>query len=266
MSKKLVELLRYEGPELSQQFEKASISGRGTPQEIADLRENALRDFLARYFPLPYRVAKGNIIDTFGHESDSIDCVLLNPAHPHTIDRYDKFTVILADAVDAAIELKPDLQNYIELERGLRQMTSVKKLQRSETPLFLPEQNPPHIVEHSKRVPTFLFCEKVKSDPVDTCREIVEFYRINEVPVFEQVDFVIVNGLGIIANYKYPEETFSRAKQTGFFWEAWGKDTISAFLYKINWVIPSVASISDPILKRYLRSLIPEAFVFIENS
>ena len=62
MNNELIELLRYEGPELSRESEKASISGRGTSQEVADFRENSLREFVGRYFPLPYRLAKGNIV------------------------------------------------------------------------------------------------------------------------------------------------------------------------------------------------------------
>ena len=134
MHSKLLQLLEYEGPELATAFKKASIQGRGTPQEVAEHREGAFRNFISRYFPFPHRVTKGNIIDLLGKESASIDCIIINPSHPYTIDTYKKFTVILADGVDVAIEVKPDISVIEELHRGLRQVESVKQLWKKTTP------------------------------------------------------------------------------------------------------------------------------------
>lgn len=263
MANKLLELLAYEGARLSSEFEKAGVAGRNTPQEVADFRENALRDFVRRYFPFPYRVAKGNIVDSFGNESDSIDCVLLNPIHPHTIDSFDKFTVILADAVDAAIELKPNLQDKAELERGLRQIVSVKQLRRSKTPLLLSSNLPPHILEHSLRVPAFLFAERCKSDPTDTAREIAAFYHRERIELEDQVDFVIVNGLGIISNYKHPERALG-GQGAGVFWEEWAELTTAAVLLKLNWVYPASPMIVEATLPRYLKAILPKRFCRIQ--
>ena len=41
---------------LREEFAQASGLGRGTSQEISDFRENAFRDFVARFFPHPYRI------------------------------------------------------------------------------------------------------------------------------------------------------------------------------------------------------------------
>ncbi len=74
---------------------------------MSDWREETVKSFLEKYFPFPHRIVKGNIIDTFGRRSDSIDCIVLSPAHPYTIDNISKkASVIFADGVDYAIEVK----------------------------------------------------------------------------------------------------------------------------------------------------------------
>lgn len=81
-----IKLLRIEFDELHAYFMKASIEGSGTAQEIADRREQYFSDFIGKYFPFPYLITKGNITDSFGNRSASIDCVILHPSHPNTID------------------------------------------------------------------------------------------------------------------------------------------------------------------------------------
>lgn len=262
MSRKLLELLALEGPDIALAFEKASIQGRGTPQEVAEFRENHFREFISRYFPWPHRVAKGNIIDSFGMESASIDCVVLNPVHPHTIDRFEKFSVILAGGVDAVVELKPDISNTEELHRGLRQIQTVKRLTRKESPFLLQRLNPrpAHIVEHSKKIPAFLFAVKAKSDPLKTAREIFDFYEGNNTPLQEQLDYVVINQVGIVANYKYPELSKHKKRQTGLFFEGWSKNTVAQFLIYLSTVYPAVAAMEDPILTRYVTGLLPDIF------
>lgn len=248
---KLLELLNFEATELSQSFRKASVSGRGTSQEVADLRENALRSFLSRYFPFPYRVAKGNIIDSFGAESPSIDCVLLAPNHPHTIDPQGKHTVIIADGVHAAIELKPDLQDTRELHRGLEQIRKTKVLRRRESSLVLAGEHDPALRELSLHLPSFIFADHAAADPVDTARGIMRHYVNNNIPDDEQVDFVVVNQKGILANYKHKRR--SQVRETaGMFWEPWGGDTLAAFLLKLCWVDPPETLIQDLPLRWYL--------------
>ena len=95
MLNKLQELLRYEQKELQVGFKKASFEGYGTPQEIAARREELVSSFLTKYFPFPFRVVKGNISDSYGRNSCSIDCVILNPAHPYTIDNKNNRASVL---------------------------------------------------------------------------------------------------------------------------------------------------------------------------
>lgn len=60
----LIELLKIEYDDIRARFKKASIERKGTPQEIADRRENVMNDFFRRYFPFPYKV---NIETLLGH-------------------------------------------------------------------------------------------------------------------------------------------------------------------------------------------------------
>jgi hypothetical protein len=136
-SNDFLNLIAAESKEISHFFKKASIEGKGTPQEVSDRREVAVKRFIEKYFPFPYRVAKGNIIDSYGKRSNSIDCLILNPCHPYTVTNENKYSIIFADGVDVAIEVKPDLKNINELERGLNQARSVKMLRRQKLGIFL---------------------------------------------------------------------------------------------------------------------------------
>lgn len=266
MNIKLIELLKIEGRALADEFKKASVSGRGTPQEIADFREAAFRPFVGRFFPFPYRVTKGIITDSYGGESASIDCVLIHPRHPHTVDRADKFTVIMVDGVQAAIEIKPNLQDHAELIRGLEQIRTVKKLSRQRSGLLRTSVAPPSqdLIEDSKRVPSFLYAEYVKSDPLDTAREIAAFYVQNAVPPHEQLDFVAVNGVGIISNFKFPSRC-EWAGGPGLYWEQWNDLTIAALLWYLNWVFSPEAPIMEPLLRSYLRGIGPERVIKVHS-
>ena len=63
--------------------------------------EEVVKRFLEKYFPFPFRIVKGNIIDSHGNRSNSIDCIVLGPSHPYTVDPVNgKASVILADGVD----------------------------------------------------------------------------------------------------------------------------------------------------------------------
>ena len=110
MNSDFIRLLELEYKELKLGLSKASIEGKGTPQEIADRREELFHSFFIKYFPFPFRITKGNIIDSYNNRSASIDCVILDPSHPYTIDaKNNKASVILADGVDYAIEIKGTL-------------------------------------------------------------------------------------------------------------------------------------------------------------
>jgi hypothetical protein len=161
---KLKDILINEATKLDMEFRDASSLGKGTPQETATFREGAFRDFLRRFYPAPYRIVQGKIHDLFDHEpSHSIDSIIVNPIHPHLIDTEGKFKLLLADGIDAAIEVKPDISNTTELERALKQGVSVKKLSQVTGPLILSDRHPKYIQDFSKKNPIFCFHFKGKS-------------------------------------------------------------------------------------------------------
>jgi hypothetical protein len=251
----LLELLRNETQELSLRFERSSIEGRGTSQEVSDFREHAIQSFLERFFPFPFRICKGGIYDSNGLRSDSIDCIILNPVHPHTIDSRGKHSFIIADGVDAAVEVKPDISSHKELERGLIQGISVKKLSRVQAPVFL--NAPQYIIDHSRKIPFFIFSMKSKNEISTTYKEIKAYYIDNSTPLIEQLDIVVINNRGLLINYKYKEEypfvtKFSDEQKSGWFFEEWGLNTLAGFLYHLNRVHPSIVRMEIPALSHYV--------------
>ena len=63
-------------------------------------------------------MAKGGILDSYGRKSASLDCILINPLHPYTIDTRENFKLIFAEGINAAIEVKPDISKKDECTGG----------------------------------------------------------------------------------------------------------------------------------------------------
>ena len=253
----LFDFLRLEAAELRTSFLKASVSGRGTPQEVADFREHAVQSFLERFFPFPYRIAKGSIRDAHGNSSDSIDCVLCCPDHPHTVDSHGKFQLLLADGVDAAIEVKPDIANRVELERGLAQGISVKGLRRVQSGLIhhSPESQ---FGQYAHRVPYFIFAMKAKADPLDTGREIVAYYKEWETPRLDQADAVCVNDVGLFVNIQtaemYPWGVPPPGdEKCGWWFTEWGDSALIGFLMHLHMVPHARMKMQEELLFPYLK-------------
>lgn len=197
----LIELLKIEYDEIKAKFGKASIEGKGTPQEIADRRENVINDFFRRYFPFPYKITKGNISDSLGRRSNSIDCIVLNSSHPNTIDvMTGKASMILADGVDYAIDVKGELKSQEEVYRVLNQFYSVKKLERVReshvAELFEGDRYP-----YYKQIPCVIFAMNTFADINNLLEHICKYYEDNRLVRKYQVDiifageYVILNGV-----------------------------------------------------------------------
>lgn len=196
-----MELLKIEYGSIKQRFKTAGIEGQGTPQEIADRRENVMTDFFRRYFPFPYKIAKGNISDSLGGHSNSIDCVILNPKHPNTIDLVTgKASMILADGVDYAIDIKGDLKDKDEVYRVLDQFYSVKKLERVRKShveeLFKGEKYP-----YYGKIPCVIFAMETYANIETLLGHICKYYeeknldRRYQVDIIFAGDYVILNGV-----------------------------------------------------------------------
>ena len=266
MNDRLNELLRHESRRLAEEFELSSSLGRGTPQEISDFRENALQALLKRVLPPTYRVARGKIIDSFNNVSASIDCAILNPIHPFTVDSLNKFALIFADGVDCAIELKPDISNFDYLMAGLEQVRTVKRLRRCLSE-GIKEWNLPHEGRPSKEekefyrtIPCFIFAMKGPVDLDNLTAKIITYYRDNEVPLLEQFDYIVLHRRGIVSNVKFADTDVHcclkpdvSVPRTGFFWEEWEENTLAAFLMKISTVVPSIPRMFGEILPLYIK-------------
>lgn len=252
----LFQFLRHESSNLRTAFAQASISGEGTPQEVADFREGAFHRFIERFFPFPHRVTKGVIRDTSGTTSASVDCVVCNPNHPYTVDTKNKFQLLFAEGVDVAIEVKPDLAKTSELVTALTQGLTVKALRRHTTPTL---SRVPWIEERSRRVPFVVFGMRCKADPLDTGREIAQYYRDHETAPLDQADFVVVNDVGIFSNWLDPahfrwQGVGPQTDKTGWFFEGWGPDSLAGMLWHMHdLAFASIKQIED-VLPPYLRS------------
>lgn len=256
---KLIEILKAEGRLITEEFKLASEQGEGTPQEVADFREHAVQSFIKRFLPQSHIVSKGKITDLDGNQSDSIDCLILNPAHPNIVDPQGKFRLIFSDGCDAAIEVKPNLARTDELHRSLRQGQSVKNVKRSQTPILLAYSSPPHIIEHSQRIPFYVFTLKAFK-PTEMLREITSYYAKNSIPLEEQLDAIIINGVGLLKNIKHAELNVYGAmppigKNTGWYFETWGEATPIGLLLALEYSFPAVAGISESIMRRILTKL-----------
>src|SRR5258708_16657887 len=247
--------IREDAITLESKLRQASISGKGTSQEIAEFRENALQRFVEKFFPFPYRLTKGKIRDSFGRISASIDCIICNPNHPYTTaDSTGKLHLLFAEGIDAAVEVKPDIQSRSDLIEGLEQGLSVKALMRASEPTLM---RTPWVVERSKRVPFAIFPMRCKADPVATCQEIVAFYGERGTPRLQQADFVAVNNVGIFINMLDPSMCpawpgFENVEKTGWFFEQWGQDTLAGFLHQLHGLAHASIKMQDDVLPRYL--------------
>lgn len=251
----LFELLREDAVELEAKFRKASIEGRGTSQEIADFREHAVQDFVERFFSYPHRITKGKIRDSFGSISDSIDCIVCNPNHPHTVDTHGKFRLLFAEGIDAAIEVKPDIRAHSELKRGLEQGLSVKALRRALPPTLM---RGGWIFDRAHFVPFVIFAMQCKSDPMETGREIVRFYSEKATPVLQQADFIVVNNVGIFTNFIDQSQycwgnDVAPADKTGWFFEEWAENSLAGFIWRLQSVAHASIKMQEDILPRYLQ-------------
>lgn len=200
MNDDFMNLMELEYEELNLALSKASIEGKGTPQEVADRKENLFHDFFGKYFPFPYLITKGNITDSFNKRSASIDCIILDPSHPHTIDsKNKKASIIFADGVDYAIEIKGELKDNndpkkSELKRALEQVKSVKELTRVRNGLiFKKDMN-----EYTYKIPTIIMAESTYKDIDVLIDKIIKYYKDNKIKRIHQFDIIVVSGYIIV--------------------------------------------------------------------
>jgi hypothetical protein len=119
------------------------------------------------------------------------------------VNALDSYTLLGTLPVHAAIEVKPDISQTGALLRGLEQGLSIKALRRSKTPVLLSSNRPEEYIDYSLRIPFLIFAMKAKKNIRDTAAEILDFYKQRGTGRLDQADAIIVNGVGIIANYPF---------------------------------------------------------------
>lgn len=241
----LMKLLQIESDELSNKFAKASIEGRGTPQEVADRREAVVHSLISKYFPFPFRVAKGNIVDSFGGRSASIDCVILNPEHPYTVSDGNHYSVLLADGTDYAIEIKPDLTSRDEIERALKQIVSVKRLKRS--------RNGIPIEGSTNTINGIIFSNSTYTDIRNLLHTITQYYLTNKIKRIHQFDMLVVNKRFLLVNLRHGHNFFPvNGGPEGFMILHSGQNTFAAALLFMNRLPLSRMRMDESVIVNYI--------------
>lgn len=196
----LMEIFEFESRKIMRAFEEASIKYK-TPDDVATYREQAFRDFLEQYLPLSYRVGKGEIIDKNpGPQSAQVDCIICTPYHPYTFRKSER-GLFFAEGVGAVIEVKPDITDLRELRRGINQIRSVKKLERSIVEDSMMMVGDEYERTKWRKIPCMLFSNK--SSQLNTLKNNIQsYFSDNSIPLGEQPDAVVILEKGIIYNIK----------------------------------------------------------------
>lgn len=248
MKSTLDEVLHFEARSLKDYFQKASRTGRGTSQEVADRREGFFTNRLVRYFPPPVTFAKGNIEDVRGLRSQSIDCIMLSPAHPLLIDDDGRRAAILAEGVDFAIEIKPSLASKRELYRALDQGKSVKDLARGRYGVTQKEKNDFH-----QKIPFVVSAEGTFANPRDLVEKVVQYYEDRGIPRLMQFDLILINNRFLAYNIcpLFPAFGFDY----GVVIAEVGEGSFALFLWFLHAWPKSEMTISSSVLLPYFRML-----------
>ena len=143
-------------------FSPTPTAFRSDRKQTGDSRETTVSDFLQRFVPSTHSIKKGPIYSKVSC-SNEIDCVILAENHPPLGSM--KRTVIIAEGVFAAIEVKPDISTLTkssEFYRALRQVQSVKRIERkwkgfADSRLF---PKTPDMLRDYASIPTFIFSKK----------------------------------------------------------------------------------------------------------
>ena len=258
MYNKLHELLEFESREIARSFEKARIEGYGTSQEVADRNEGYVCDFFRRYFPFPYRIVKGNIVDSYGKRSNSIDCLILNPSHPYTVDeKNSKASIVMADGVDYAIEIKSKLQSQKEICRVLEQIQSVKKLRRIRNGIIIKNRLAEEQLVCANTIPSFIFVEETYKDIALLLDKIADYYIKNEVQYIEQFDLLYINNRALVYNFRPNTYISWRNERALAYYEA-GEQSLASLLLEMNKIPQSTPAISKNIMEIYLQDINPK--------
>ena len=228
-----------------------------------DAKEYTVQDFISSYLTNDYRIQKGCIYNKTSH-SNNIDCVILAPNHP--ILTTPKRSVILAEGVYAAVEIKPDIYDKKEFSRGLEQVKSIKALERKTylpdlTKLLKTQPTP----DFAKKIPCILFSAK-SLKPQDTVDFIKEKIKNGELTIYDLPDMIVTldNGFYVFSPdiKRTPFGNWFLKNTTGFsdttlihFCETTKAQTLTLFLLHLLNLPSPVLKNSDFILNEYIQEI-----------
>ncbi len=110
-------------------FSRAAVHHPGTQGGVTEDRWiTVLRGAL----PRRYDVARAQVLDSNGHVSDQIDCVVFDPQYTPTLFSDEQHRFVAAEAVYAVLEVKPGLSKET-LEYAGAKAASVRRLHRTST-------------------------------------------------------------------------------------------------------------------------------------
>lgn len=228
-----------------------------------DAKEYTVQDFISSYLTNEYRIQKGCIYNKTSH-SNNIDCVILAPNHPKLTT--PKRSVILAEGVYAAVEIKPDIYDKNEFSRGLEQIKSIKALERKTyvpelTNLFGTEPTP----EFAKKIPCILFSNK-SLKPQDTVDFLKAKLATGELTIYDLPDMILTldNGLFVFSPdiKRIPFGNWFLSNTNGFtettllhFCETTKAQTLTLFLLHLLNLPSPILQTSDFILNEYIQEI-----------
>lgn len=228
-----------------------------------DAKEYSVQDFIGSYLTKEYRIQKGCIYNKTSH-SNNIDCVILAPNHP--VLTTPKRTVILAEGVYAAVEIKPDIYDKKEFSRGLEQVKSIKALERK---TYLPELSnllgTEPTPDFAKKIPCILFSNK-SLKPQDTVDFLKDKLAIGELSIYDLPDMILTldNGLYVFSPdiKRTPFGNWFLNNTQGFtettllhFCETTKAQSLTLFLLHLLNLPSPILQTSDFILNEYIREI-----------
>jgi len=227
----------------------------GTPEAVANFREDFIREIIGRVFERTYRLSKGPVFDSFGGRSKSIDCVICAPNHPLFLDPIGRDCALLADGVHSVIEIKPDISTLsddfdCELVRGLEQLRSCKRLKRTEPGMasFLFTKLHDGDRDWLMRVPSHMLCLESRG-LAETAAYIAWYYQEKQVPLWEQFDFVVVLGQGML---EVPRAPKGPVQSPEILVRDLGEDALGNFLFRVATLAGPEMRLSKSLMERYL--------------
>ena len=246
-------LLNQSLQQLKLAFKEASVKFK-TPEDVAQRREDAVREFLKEFLPPTYMLGKGEIIDTNGNRSSQVDIVICNQYHPFTVSSSGR-GLFFAEGVVCAIDVKSDLSSKEEVKRALLQVQSVKKLERKPTEdlMFGSEYD----LERTRRIPSIIFTYQSPSLPTLKLN-IKESLEELKLPIEVTFDAVVSLEEGIIFNIKDERDklmiTVAEERKLGLVGITHKEETLRSFLLYLSHIVPTEIKFT-PIIRLYLQKL-----------